>query len=219
MFEVFCGRYVHSFRCYWLDKDDKDTEHIWQKNMGLKLDGSPQIILLKEKPDLAPPTKYLLTTFDSEEDIHTFYKKSLEGEWPPHYRSQNLPSPNFKSNQVKASSRNILEILKHDAEEDVLLYLYSETCGYCKDFNPVWESAADQLKKKYPSVKIRLAKMDGQYNDVPDYSARGFPAFLLYTKDSGSNYIEVDLPRDLPGFMQWMKNALPSWRDADVSDL
>jgi len=143
----------------------------------------------------------------------------MTDEWPTHYRSETLPAQDFKSNQVQASSRNLGEILKYDPEEDVLLYVHSENCGYCQEFNPVWNEAAKLLKSKYPSVKIRLAKLDGQYNDVPHYSVRGFPAFLLYTKDSGNNHMEVDLPRTLPEFMSWLKAALPSWRDADVSDL
>jgi hypothetical protein len=68
-------------------------------------------------------------------------------------------------------------------------------------------------------VKIRLVKIDGVHNDVPDYGIRGFPAFLLYTKDSNYNHAEVDVPRDLPNLMNWMKEVMPAWRDADITDL
>jgi hypothetical protein len=54
---------------------------------------------------------------------------------------------------------------------------------------------------------------------VPDYGIKGFPAFLLYTKDSNYNHAEVDVPRNLQDLMKWMKEVMPAWRDADISDL
>jgi thiol-disulfide isomerase/thioredoxin len=35
-----------------------------------------------------------------------------------------------------------MEILKHDSEEDVLLYISSQSCSFCADMNPIWEKAA-----------------------------------------------------------------------------
>jgi hypothetical protein len=142
MFEIYCGKNVHAFKCYYLDGKNKETEHMWKINMGIELDGTPQIVLLRERPEVAPVKKYVLKTFDSVEDIHTFYQKSIDGEWPPHYKSEVLPAPDFSTNQSIASSRNLIEILKHDSEEDVLLYISRESCSFCTDLNPIWEKAA-----------------------------------------------------------------------------
>jgi fructose-specific phosphotransferase system component IIB len=142
MFEIFCGKNAHAFKCYYLDRKNKDTEHMWKINMGIELDGTPQIVLLRERPEVAPVKKYLLKTFDSVEDIHTFYQKSIDGEWPPYYKTEVLPAPDFSTNQSVATSRNLMEILKHDSEEDVLLYISSQSCSFCADMNPIWEKAA-----------------------------------------------------------------------------
>jgi len=68
-------------------------------------------------------------------------------------------------------------------------------------------------------VKLRLAKIDGELNDVPDYTIKGFPAYILYPKEAKQNPIELDVPRNLVELIEYLKETMPAWRDADFADL
>jgi len=69
------------------------------------------------------------------------------------------------------------EVMK--SEEDVVLYMYSPSCGYCRDFAPHYEELAAQLRP----TSLKFLKMDVTKGNPPGaYSVSNLPSILLSKK-------------------------------------
>lgn len=223
-FSDHCKKKRNSLKCYFQDHTAEETKHIWAIIFGAQLIGKPQVFYLKPKLQDVQPVKYMYSQMPSDTDaktgLATFFTSINEGSWPSMLKTETgLTTVNWNELITGASAATLTEIQRNDPEEDVLLYIYKNDCTYCKEFAPIYEETAQLLKDKYPSVKIRFAKIDGILNDVPDYTIKGYPAFLAYFKDNKENYVELDMPRNTKDLLLYLKRFLPSWRDADLIDL
>lgn len=67
-----------------------------------------------------------------------------------------------------------------------LVYLYMKKCGYCKDFNIVWDDITNEIKKKPETYKIVMEKYDLNDNDKGSQISKDnkidyAPALILIT--------------------------------------
>lgn len=171
--------------------------------MGVGNINEPNIVYAKKNPHKKGYiNKYVLSKFDSIQDIELFFEKSDQGEWPRSFMSEDYHPVNWDNYVINATARNLPEILQRDPNEDVLLYISKDDCEHCKQFDPIYERAAKWLREKQPNVKIVLAKIDGGKNEVPDFNVKRFPEFLAYL--SGGNkttYMHVAFPRNYDDFI------------------
>jgi thioredoxin-like negative regulator of GroEL len=50
-----------------------------------------------------------------------------------------------------------------------LVYIYSETCGWCERFNPIWQDFVDRYSGPLKPVKIEARQPEAAKFDVPGY--------------------------------------------------
>lgn len=61
---------------------------------------------------------------------------------------------------------------------NVFLYMYTPTCGYCVKFNPIYTKISSQYGNKYKFVKIDASTMYGQ-SLMRKFRARYVPFVVL----------------------------------------
>lgn len=88
--------------------------------------------------------------------------------------------------------------------EWLMVYVYSPTCGHCKDFTPLYEKLANQLKDN-----VEFGKIDGNmYTDFgTKYKVTSFPTVMLF-------YSGIDLPltyfdeRKVSKIKEWIQEKM-----------
>ena len=79
-----------------------------------------------------------------------------------------------------------------------VIYVSSPTCGYCKQFDPIWQKFADQVSKAgLPNVSTVKSV------DATAYKVNAFPAVLLYVNDKPkATFDGPRTPEDLWAFLR-----------------
>lgn len=101
-----------------------------------------------------------------------------------HAMSQKMRTLFAAPGEVADSGLKDLEFEEFDAEvmkaeEDVVLYMYSPSCGYCRDFAPQYDELAAQLRP----TSLKFMKMDVTKGNPPGaYSVSNLPSILLSKK-------------------------------------
>lgn len=71
-----------------------------------------------------------------------------------------------------------------DAETYTIYLFYSDTCPYCKEFDPVWQKIAKDLSQNY---KIAFKKIDGSdkknENLLFYYNVKHYPTIIISGKN------------------------------------
>ena len=62
--------------------------------------------------------------------------------------------------------------------EQVFLYMYTPSCGYCKKFNPVYNKIVEKYKSQYKFVKVDASTLYGS-NVFRNYGGRYVPYVVL----------------------------------------
>ena len=63
----------------------------------------------------------------------------------------------------------------------MLLQVYAPWCGHCKAFAPDYAALAARF---CGVATVRVAKMDGTTNEVPEITVDGYPTIVLVTADN-----------------------------------
>uniref|UniRef100_A0A7S1K0G4 protein disulfide-isomerase n=1 Tax=Vitrella brassicaformis TaxID=1169539 RepID=A0A7S1K0G4_9ALVE len=109
---------------------------------------------------------------------------------------------------------------------DVLLYVYTEWCGMCKNMFPVIYSLADKLRNMNVTT-LTFAAMDGGHNEHPALPAiDGYPTLLLYRAHSKDRPIEYREGRSVQALATWLQYHVsqpfhpwpPTWTNDDLMD-
>jgi protein disulfide-isomerase A1 len=151
---------------------------------------------------LANGTKYLHSGAFTRAAIANFARAAANGQLQPHLRSQPRPEPSGGP-LVELVGSSFAEVA-FDTSKDVLVQLYSPSCGHCKKLYPVYNAVAEHFAKAEPDVVV--AQIDAIANDVPGIDPEGFPTILLYTKSNKRGFI-YDGSRDAHDFIQFVKDA------------
>jgi len=136
-----CKKRQNTQGCYIIDPEDKATDEFLRK-IGVEFTNKAQIINFKAKNNQGHPIRYVLSQYEFKQDLETFFDKCVSGEWPEQIRSEPQHSINWEEDIVKVTARTFGLMKNHDEEEDVLLYIYSENCSFCKTFETVYKEAA-----------------------------------------------------------------------------
>lgn len=224
-FEKFCSQNQISISCYFLDKDMEDTKAFWQYAIGFRLTGKVQVMLLAHvmhQDVSSSPKKYLLKSENilSEGDFAKFYKGYLENELEQFVKSEPVPETVVMDGDVTVVvADNFQEIVKENTDNEILLYIHSPNCEVCEEVSPIFNQLATTLKTKYPSVPIKLMKINNHLNDVPGVNVEGYPSFYLYLLEDKTAPLAMGWPRfEHDEVLNHMRN-FPAWKDADLQDL
>lgn len=141
--------------------------------------------------------------FDGEYNVanlEKFARDLAAGSLEEHLKSEPIPEPNDEA-VVTVVAKNFNEIV-NDAEKDVLMEFYAPWCGHCKTLAPVYEEAAQKLKKEKSVV---LAKMDATANDVPaNFDVKGFPTLYYVPKGNKQNPMKYESGRDVDSIVKFL---------------
>lgn len=108
---------------------------------------------------------------------------------------------------------NVAECLKVLPEtfksQDVLVYVYADWCGHCKNFTPVWKDFVTKHNLGHAAVMIN-EKVYPQFKSLLDHPVYGFPSLFMRRvgKDGEVSYVDFDSTRtseSLHAFVQQFK--------------
>ena len=124
------------------------------------------------------------------------------GDMKPKLRSQ--PIPKKSSGPVTVVVGKTFDKLVLDNSKDVLLELYSPSCGHCKNLEPTYRD----LAKRFKDVKrLVIAKMDATANDSPDpYTASGYPTIYYAPAGKKQSPISYSGDRSLKDFDKFIRD-------------
>ena len=101
---------------------------------------------------------------------------------------------NQQNNQNKQNNKNNKEMTKNK-----LVLYYSQQCGHCKNFKPIW----DQFCKEN-NINIETVAIDCEKEQCPD-DVKGYPTVMLH-KQNGQK-ITFDGQRTVPALNRFLEGA------------
>jgi len=132
-------------------------------------------------------TKYYRSTETvvSKDTIRAVANQFFAGSLPRFVRSQPVPWFNFEG-EVHTIVGTTFEGLITNTTTDTLLEIFAPWCGHCKAFKPEYDQLASEMNVKGSTV--RIAKIDGTSNGVPDeYRYEGFPTLFWVPAYEGTH--------------------------------
>lgn len=137
----------------------------------------------------------------TKKELIKFFKSYQKGEAEPITKSEDVPEEQTEA-VYKIVGKTHDEIV-NDETKDVLVKYYAPWCGHCKRLAPIWEELAELYKS---DSRVRVAKVDATANDV-DVEIAGYPTLILYPAGDKSNPIVHKGGRDLPAFVEFIKES------------
>eukprot|EP00916_Digyalum_oweni_P006310 GHVL01010886.1.p1 GENE.GHVL01010886.1~~GHVL01010886.1.p1 ORF type:complete len:425 (+),score=59.38 GHVL01010886.1:404-1678(+) len=136
--------------------------------------------------------------------IIEFYDNVESGAVDPFYRSEDAPT---QSGDVEVIVASTFESLVLQRNMSVLLELHAPWCSHCREFQPIYEQVAVELKKKYPN-RLAVAKIDGTANDLKEIVAVAYPTILFFRlSDKKSPLVFEDL-RNAQALIKFVDNIM-----------
>lgn len=119
----------------------------------------------------------------------------------PRLKSQ--PKPQKQEGPVTIVVGKTFEKIVLDKERDVLIQLYTPSCGHCKRLEPVYKDLAKKFKKHRNLV---VAKMDASANDTPDnYSTNDYPTIYFAPANNKVSPVAYTGDRKLEDLVKFVK--------------
>lgn len=90
-----------------------------------------------------------------------------------------------------------------------IVYYYSKTCKYCKEFTPIWESFKSEFNKNKNNIKdnFTIEKIEASNIDestMKKLDIKGFPTVLIV--ENNEKIAEFDLERTPEKLMEFAEN-------------
>ena len=96
-------------------------------------------------------------------------------------KSKAVPATAVKASPANAPVPNTAEDFSNsqhsntsDSSKKELVYLYSDRCGWCDRFNPIWNDFSDRY-----SGTLGIKKIESQNPESKKYDVAGYPTVLL----------------------------------------
>ncbi len=152
--------------------------------------------------NVASSAKYAHTGAHEAGAIQAFVADVEAGAAPRHVRSQPEPPPGSRGSAVEVVGSTWDRVV-HDSAKDVLIMLYSPTCGHCRKLEPVWAELAELTAD---DAELVVAQMDATANDAGSLEPDAFPTIILYTKHDKRG-VEYDGSRDVHDLVEFVKDV------------
>lgn len=87
-----------------------------------------------------------------------------------------------------------------NVENPKLIYFSSTYCGYCTQYNPVWDKLVSQLKKNHPNINFVKVNAVEDKQTTNEYKVNYFPTLIFENKKGNrmmfkgnrNNYHEIE---------------------------
>nr|AAB40710.1 protein disulphide isomerase precursor [Cryptosporidium parvum] len=167
-----------------------------------------QHLLIEKFPGLViqsvnvPSIRYMYgpAKFDSVEPLKEFMKQVSEGKHELSIKSEPIPAE--QSGPVTVVVGKTFEEIVFRSDKDVLLEIYAQWCGHCKNLEPIYNQLGEEYKD---NDKVVIAKINGPQNDIPyeGFSPRAFPT-ILFVKAGTRTPIPYDGKRTVEAFKEFI---------------
>ncbi|EEA05799.1 disulfide isomerase protein, putative [Cryptosporidium muris RN66] len=167
-----------------------------------------QHLLIEEFPGLVvqsvavPAIRYLYggLKFDSEEPLMEFMNSVASGKHEMSIKSE--PVPSEQTGPVTVVVGHTFEEIVFQKDKDVLIEIYAQWCGHCKNLEPIYNQLAEEMKD---NENIVIAKINGPANDIPfeGFSPRAFPT-ILFVRAGTRTAIPYDGKRTVEAFKEFI---------------
>ncbi|CUV06445.1 unnamed protein product [Cryptosporidium hominis] len=167
-----------------------------------------QHLLIEKFPGLViqsvnvPSIRYMYgpAKFDSVEPLKEFMKQVSEGKHELSIKSEPIPAE--QSGPVTVVVGKTFEEIIFRSDKDVLLEIYAQWCGHCKNLEPIYNQLGEEYKD---NDKVVIAKINGPQNDIPyeGFSPRAFPT-ILFVKAGTRTPIPYDGKRTVEAFKEFI---------------
>eukprot|EP00388_Colpodella_angusta_P046431 GDKK01069380.1.p1 GENE.GDKK01069380.1~~GDKK01069380.1.p1 ORF type:complete len:340 (+),score=98.06 GDKK01069380.1:208-1227(+) len=139
----------------------------------------------------------------SAENIRKYFADYFAGTLKRSVRSQDAPAENPSKGLWTIVGTNFDEIVKGNAEYDVLIKFYAPWCGHCVRMQPTWE----QLSEKVDENTV-IAELDASAHSAigQRFGVRGFPTLKFFPKNNKEG-IAYSGARDLAGFEAYIQKT------------
>lgn len=168
-----------------------------------------QHLLIESFPGLViqsvnvPSIRYMYgpADFTSVELLSEFMKSVSEGKHELSIKSEPIPSE--QTGPVTVVVGKTFEELVFRSDKDVLLEIYAQWCGHCKNLEPIYNKLGEEYKD---SDKVVIAKINGPQNDIPyeGFSPRAFPT-ILFVRAGTRTPIPYDGKRTVEAFKEFIE--------------
>jgi len=101
-----------------------------------------------------------------------------------------------------------------DSNKDVLVEFFAPWCGHCKSLAPDYEKVAAAFANE-PNVVVAKVDADAHKDLGSRYGVSGFPTIKFFGRDSKTEPLAYESPRDVPSFVEYLNNKAGTHRSAD----
>lgn len=133
-----------------------------------------------------------------------FLKANANLELPQGLVQEEKETVRTNSDGVIVLTQSNFEEIVLKSDKHVLLDIFAEECGYCKQLEPAYNRLPKEIKKL--GYDILITKIDGLKHKIPNISFKGFPTILLLKKDNKKDTILYQGDRSLKDFIKFIKD-------------
>jgi len=107
------------------------------------------------------------------------------GKIQPYLRSEPVPGEQYPGQPVVVVGSTFVDQVT-DVDQDVLVNIYAPWCGHCHKFEPTYRSLAKKLQHV---ESLKIVKIDGTRNEIPNLHVSAYPTVLLYPRGNHKAYV------------------------------
>ncbi|KAH8738656.1 hypothetical protein FG386_000651 [Cryptosporidium ryanae] len=149
-----------------------------------------------------------------DSNIEHFINEFISGRIEPYYKSEEPPSEEDNTGAVRIVVSKTFKKEVIDNNLDVFIVFFAPWCGHCRKLEPDFHSLAFRLQGL--SDKLKIAKIDGSQNDVPNIQIFGFPTLLLFKSGEKDKPMFYGGDRTIIEMIQWLSENVSNKFDPQV---
>ncbi|KAK6589087.1 hypothetical protein RS030_233541 [Cryptosporidium xiaoi] len=147
-------------------------------------------------------------------NIEHFINEFISGRIEPYYKSEEPPSEEDNTGAVRIVVSKTFKKEVIDNDLDVFIVFFAPWCGHCRKLEPDFHSLA--LRLQGLNDKLKIAKIDGSQNDVPNIQIFGFPTLLLFRSGQKDQPMFYGGDRTIVEMIQWLSENIANKFDPQV---
>lgn len=108
------------------------------------------------------------------------------------------------------SNRTAPETFKQQMTTE-LIYVYTEGCAHCKQFDPTWTSFTQKYSDDLTTAGVKARRVKSDDSSIEDLGVRGYPAVVLLSRTNDFPQKVFDGERSVPGLAGFVQENIPSF--------